>query len=110
MSRAWAPALMILAGLVALVVVLAQLQAIGLADHGRVVQLHHGYIGGGLALVLRAVSVRWELPMWARIVAAMLILLGAWWLADDLYQHIRQFREPFYRSPWHKWAAAIGVI
>lgn len=109
MKRALPLALLIAAGLVALVVVLARLQALGLADHGRVVQVHHGYLGGLLALAC-LVPLRSERPAVLRILLAAIFLLGAWWLADDLYQHVQQFSEPFYRSPWHRWAAGWGLI
>ena len=102
-------ALLILAGVLALLIVLARLQALGYADHGRVVQIHHGYLGAVLALACVA-SFRLALPAWARVLAGTLFVLGAWWLADDLYQHVRQFSEPFFRSPWHRWAARWGVI
>ena len=107
--RTWLPMLVIGAGIVALVVVLARLQTLGLADHGRVVQVHHGYIGGVLALAAIA-TLRRDLRMWARILVAALAVLGTWWLGDDIYQHVQQFTEPFYRSPWHRWAHGWGLI
>ena len=104
-----AAVLLIVAGVLALLIVLARLQALGYADHGRVVQIHHGYLGAALALTC-VTSFRLALPKRARVLAAAVFVLGAWWLADDLYQHIRQFSEPFFRSPWHRWAARWGLI
>ena len=79
--------------LAVLLVTLVRLQRIGKADHGKVAQVHHGY---GVVLALIPV-----LPI--QIVA---LLIGL----DDTYQHLRQIKEPTYRSPLHKLAHKVGVI
>ena len=109
MMRVWLLGLVVALGLVALLVVLARLQALGHANHGHIVQIHHGYLGALLAFACLA-SARWQLPTVMRVLIATVFLLGVWWLTDDIYQHAKQFGEPFYRSPWHRWAASWGVI
>jgi hypothetical protein len=109
--RSWARGLRYLALplLVGLLISLAGLQRQGQADHGEIMQIHHGYIGAvvmfAAPLLLSISSAPWML--WVVIV---LQLLGTWWTVDDIYQHMRQFEEPFYRSPWHEWAHSLGLI
>ena len=109
LKRVWPLALFVAFGLAVLLVVLGRLQLLGHANHGHILQVHHGYLGAALAFACLT-SLRWKLALPIRILLGTLFLLGVWWLGDDIYQHARQFSEPFYRSPWHRWAAAWGVI
>ena len=78
---------------VALVVVLWRLQTTRTVDHGKVWQAHHGYL-----VLLGLIP-----SLWVQVPA---LILGL----DDLYQHARQFTEPFYRSPVHRLAHRMGII
>lgn len=33
----------------------------------------------------------------------LIILIGLWIAIDDIYQHLRQRKEPSYTSPLHRW-------
>jgi hypothetical protein len=80
---------------VALVAVILRLQRSKTftGDHGKLAQPHHGY-----AVLLGLIP-----SLWAQVPA---LLLGF----DDVYQHWRQAREPFYRSPVHRLAHKVGII
>ena len=99
-------ALPLIAGLV---ISLALLERQGKADHGEIVQVHHGYIGAAV-MVAAPVLLSASTAAWMIWIVVVLQLLGTWWMLDDIYQHVRQFEEPFYRSPWHEWAHSLGVI
>jgi hypothetical protein len=63
---------------------------------------HHGYYGAALlALALWAAAAVHHWP-W-RVVYGALAVLGAWVLADDIYQHLRQAWQPGYDSSVHRW-------
>ena len=99
-----------IAGLLALLIVLRRLERQPSADpHGKIAQTHHGYIGAGMAL-LACLAFTPGVTGWVRVLGGLVYGLGLWWLGDDVYQHRRQFREPFYRSSWHKWAHRQGII
>lgn len=83
-----------LAMLAVLLVVLVRLQRIGKARHGKVAQIHHGYLGAALMLV----------PWWPAQLVGLVIL------ADDLVQHLMQLRKPDWLSPLHRLAHKVGVI
>lgn len=76
--------------------------------HGKVVQLHHGYIGFVLSL-LAILALRDRQPVWLFALGVIAYLFGLWWLGDDGYQHWRQYTQPFYRSSWHNWAHRRGL-
>lgn len=60
---------------------------------------HHGY----LALVMMAVALLLSIFTMANgWFCAGLYTFGNWVLVDDLYQHLRQRKEPEYRSPLHR--------
>lgn len=44
-------------------------------------------------------------PQWAWSLIPLGI--GAHWMADDVYQHLKQKREPGYVSPVHRWYWAV---
>jgi hypothetical protein len=97
-------------GLVALLVVLYRLERQPSADpHGKLWQSHHGYIGAGMALVACLAFVP-GVRGFVEIVGGIAYAFGLWWIGDDVYQHHRQYREPFYRSSWHRWAHRQGLI
>jgi hypothetical protein len=54
---------------------------------------HHFYWGATL-LAAPASWGWWAIPCWS---------LGAWWVADDAYQHLRQLQEWAYESPLKRW-------
>lgn len=57
---------------------------------------HHAYLG--LATMIVGFLLIWAL--WPAALAVMAI--GFYVFADDVYQHIRQRREPEYQSPLHR--------
>ena len=64
--------------------------------------VHHGYYG--LALLVIAGWAALAAHSWpGRTVYASLALLGAWVLGDDVYQHLRESRQPGYQSSLHRW-------
>lgn len=78
---------------VVLVLALLARLAVMLRRLGQWRELHHG-----LLLVLALMPE----PTWLQVAGAV---LGG----DDVYQHERQRREPAYRSPVHRLAAALGL-
>lgn len=61
---------------------------------------HHGYIGVfSLAIAWLAISKSDE---FITVVVYLFSLFGLWMIADDIYQHNRQRKEPAYRSPVHR--------
>ena len=63
---------------------------------------HHAYLGVFLiTLGLLIVFIGVFVGPWAIFIGAFLTLSGFYIYIDDLYQHIRQKREPTYSSPLH---------
>ena len=80
-------------------------------DHGKIAQLHHGYYGFVLAvLAVIAQFYVFHFEMWGALAMLLLYLLGCWWLWDDARMHYQQRKEPFKKSPWHRFAAKVGAI
>ena len=99
-----------LLGLTYLLWALARLQQQGTHPHGKIRQRHHGYYGVVVALVGA-----WMLghPLgggWVKTIGGVLFALGMWWLIDDGRQHRIQFTRPSFLSPWHRFAAKVGII
>ena len=58
-------------------------------------ETHHGYYGIALMLLAWVLSSYTTWSLWMYMAGVVLFL-------DDLYQHIRQGREPEYHSPIHQ--------
>ena len=68
---------------------------------------HHLY-WGALVVVAGVLMQRYQLP--PSDLGILVALIGAYLMADDLYQHWRQIKQPEYRSPvWKLWARINGV-
>ena len=59
--------------------------------------VHHLYYGLALLALALYGGIKWDLPLlvWG------LYGIGVYLTLDDLYQHHRQVRDPYYRSPVH---------
>lgn len=60
--------------------------------------IHHAYIG-----ILLMLAGFYGIFHWSLWIDILLISLGFWVFADDVYQHIRQRSDIAYQSPLHRW-------
>ena len=64
-------------------------------------EVHHLYYGIVLLIVG---AVLWHLLSgWWLLVTAPCFVFGVWFSGDDLYQHVRQIKQPEYASSLHRW-------
>jgi thiol:disulfide interchange protein len=68
----------------------------------RILEPHHGYYGAALLAMAGWAALAVHHWPW-RLVYGALAVLGAWVLADDIYQHVRQTRQTGYASSIHRW-------
>ena len=62
-------------------------------------EAHHGY-WGLLIMLMGFVGIALG---WHSILVWTTVIIGFITLVDDVYQHLRQRKEPGYLSPLHRW-------
>ena len=63
-------------------------------------EAHHLY--WGLICVFVALVASFFAPLWAFWIIWPVYIIGVLMILDDLYQHMRQVKEPDYHSPIHQ--------
>ena len=83
------------------------------AGRRRWTELHHAYYGLALAWWLAprlaATTLAAHHPAIVVPLAVLLAALGAWLVWDDALQHRREWGEPGYVGPIHRWAYAVAL-